>query len=149
MTTNSVDKPERPVPLRPVNQSIKFNPSILRLAPLLANRDYQSRELAIELRLSNRDGAQVRAWCRSGLPHTHDEVGRLLINGHAFAAWVRQYTGPIKRQKLLAGHMWCPGCNLPQPFEEATTSIDISGRRPKRIAICPQGHRMSQWVSVR
>ena len=144
----SYPKPN-PAKSNPRHRRIAFGPTILRLAPLLANRDYRSRELALELRLPRGGALKVREWCRYGLPHTHDATGHLLVNGQTFAAWVRDRNGQRPRQPLPPGHMWCPGCHCPQPFDAESVTTDMSGRRPHRTATCPHGHRMSQWVSRR
>ena len=131
------------------HRRIAFGPTILRLAPLLANRDYRSRELALELRMEKKEVLRVREWCRYGLPHTRDATGHLLINGHAFANWVRGRSGRRARRTLPPGHMWCPGCNQPQPFEIHSSIISHDTGRPRRVALCPRGHSMSQWISRR
>jgi len=134
---------------------IKLNATVLRLAPLLANRDYRTRELVIDLRMEEDKKAvlRIREWCRCGLSHRHDATGHVLINGHDFAAWVREHNGRAGRSRLRhalpPGHMWCPGYNQPQPFDASSVSTDRSYGRVRRVALCPKGHRMSQWTPGR
>ena len=126
---------------------VKMTQTILTRAQTLQDFAYRSADLAAELGLHNTEIWRVREWCRRGLPHQHNPTGHVLINGRVFLGWAESMVKPRVRKKLPPGHMWCPGCNAPQPMQNP--SFDTVHGRLRRTAQCPHGHSMSQWYSRR
>jgi hypothetical protein len=46
---------------------------------------------------------------------------------------------------MPADHMWCCACRCPQPALQVR--IVHSPSRARKVAHCPHGHAMSQWIS--
>ena len=136
-----------PYPRPTTKGRVQLSQTIIVRAAFLLPITYRSTQLATQLGLAKKDCWRVREWARRGMPHHHDTTGHLMIDGVAFARWVAELTRKRPRRKLPLGHMWCPGCNSPQLPQQAKIEI-MSGRRT-RTAVCPRGHRMSQWVSRR
>lgn len=134
--------------LRPSRKGhVRLSPVVIARAKYLLPTDYRSSQLATELGLDRRETWRVREWCRRGLPHRHDATGHVVINGAAFVQWAHSIGTRHKPQRMPDGHMWCCACNCPQPA--ADVRIVRSPGRARKIATCPRGHTMSQWVSSR
>lgn len=124
---------------------MRISPAVRARAKYLLPADYRTAQLASELGLDREETWRLREWCRRGLPHQHDETGHVIINGAAFNAWVEATCARPKREPLLAGQMWCCACRCPQPA--AHVRVVRSSDRARKVATCPLGHRMSQWIS--
>jgi hypothetical protein len=140
----TIQPPQRPyVPKRRIGVS----PTVRARAKYLLPAEYHTAQLATELGLDRREAWRIREWCRRGLSHRHDETGHVLINGDNVKAWVETTCTRRKRELLPEGQMWCCACRCPR----LATRVRIvrTANRARKVATCPLGHPMSQWVSSR
>ena len=107
---------------------------------------YTSRQLALALDLPRHERWRIREWVRRGCPHRKTPTGRSLIEGDELRAWLQSARTKRKLAPLAPGTMFCTTCGCPQPYDADAVSYDTRGARARRIAPCPLGHRMSQFV---
>ena len=124
---------------------VRLSPALLARAKFILPADYRTAQLATELGLDRREVWRIREWCRRGLPHGHDATGHVVINGADFIQWIEGNRTRHKHQPMPDGHMWCCACRCPQPA--AHVRVVRSSDRARKIATCPLGHQMSQWIS--
>ncbi len=90
------------------NPRIKLPHAVIVKAPGLLPMLYTVRELADELSMPERT---LRDWLLRGAPHTRDRLGRIWVNGQAFAAWVLSQRRKSSSSRLKPGEGYCMVCN--------------------------------------
>lgn len=90
------------------NPRIKLPHGVIVKAPGLLPMLYTVRELADELSMPERT---LRDWLLHGAPYTRDQLGRIWVNGQAFAAWVASQRKKAPVTRLKPGEGYCMACN--------------------------------------
>ena len=110
----------------------RFSQHTIVSASHLLNMWYTPSELAEELGIAART---IRDWARQDLPHRKDGAGRIWIDGHQVAVWVKVHQSQ-SQVTLQPNEGYCLKCKTPVIIQNA--QMITRGKMRLLTGQCPQ-----------
>lgn len=120
----------------------RLSRAMMRRSIRLLDMEYKPSEIAAELQATK---AQIIRLISAGAPARKDAKGHFWIHGETFARWLEKVAPKNLKAKttFLDSECFCMGCQAVTPFTET------SRKRHIVFGVCPSGHKVSRFISIK